>query len=261
MVEQHQDNNSREIKAVLADIDNCLAEPRKDISERVKTSFRRVGTEVPTGVITGRSRSSAMSFMNQLDTSGISVLSYGGQIYDARDVRNAVILEHPLNLDTISEITATLQESGIVWSAQDDTRNYSSKEFSEERPTKTFILTSKLKEPEVDDLMSILNNQTLFGDINVFKGHTSSSGNSRVFVTSAEATKLLGLLTVAEILDIEPEQILVFGDGYPDANFIGACTGIAVDNAVQEVRHNAVFIAPSVVDDGVAVGLDRYFPL
>ena len=66
------------------------------------------------------------------------------------------------------------------------------------------------------------------------------------------------LQKLAEMLDIDMENVAAFGDSYNDLSMLN-CAGLAVamENAAQTVKLSADAVAPSNDDDGVAVVVER----
>ena len=66
------------------------------------------------------------------------------------------------------------------------------------------------------------------------------------------------LQKLAEMLDIDMENVAAFGDSYNDLSMLN-CAGIAVamENAAQTVKLSADVVAPSNDDDGVAIVVER----
>lgn len=73
-------------------------------------------------------------------------------------------------------------------------------------------------------------------------------------------SKASGLRYVAEQLGIGAEDVLAIGDGRNDIEMLTwAGRGVAMGQAVQEVRDAADHVAGPVDEDGAAVELDRWF--
>ncbi|NYD43830.1 HAD-IIB family hydrolase [Nocardioides panaciterrulae] len=73
-------------------------------------------------------------------------------------------------------------------------------------------------------------------------------------------SKASGLARVAGELGVGPEHALAIGDGRNDIEMLQwAGRGVAMGQAVDEVRQAAHAVTESVYDDGVAVELDRWF--
>ena len=72
-------------------------------------------------------------------------------------------------------------------------------------------------------------------------------------IMNRSATKINGIRLLAEHFDIPMEQIAAFGDDYNDIEMLKACgVGIAVANALPDVRAAADHIALSNEEDGEA---------
>lgn len=73
----------------------------------------------------------------------------------------------------------------------------------------------------------------------------------------ARTSKGAGVLRVADKLGIRPEEIISFGDSYNDMELIAQTgMGIAMGNAVPELKQAARLVTLSHVDDGVAAALE-----
>ena len=60
-------------------------------------------------------------------------------------------------------------------------------------------------------------------------------------------------------LDIRPEEVLAFGDDRNDADMIRfAGIGVAMENAIEELRAAADWVAVSNAEAGVARGIERF---
>ncbi|MDE6726934.1 MAG: Cof-type HAD-IIB family hydrolase [Oscillospiraceae bacterium] len=67
-----------------------------------------------------------------------------------------------------------------------------------------------------------------------------------------EATKRNALEHICGKLLIEPKEILAFGDDYNDVEMLELCTGVAMGNAIPEVKAAAEFVTDTNDNDGVA---------
>lgn len=76
-------------------------------------------------------------------------------------------------------------------------------------------------------------------------------------VMNKHATKINGIKMLAEYFGISLEQIVAFGDDYNDIDMLQTCgIGVAVSNALEEVKNVADEICDSNDRDGVAVWLE-----
>ena len=66
-------------------------------------------------------------------------------------------------------------------------------------------------------------------------------------------------MVVANLLKIKTTEIIGVGDGYNDFPMLLACgLKVAMDNANDDLKAIADYIAPSVDDDGVADVIEKY---
>ncbi|MGI8524039.1 MAG: HAD family hydrolase, partial [Nocardioides sp.] len=69
-----------------------------------------------------------------------------------------------------------------------------------------------------------------------------------------------GLALVAEALGVAQADVLAIGDGRNDIEMLQwAARGVAMGQSVPDVLAAADEVTASVLDDGVAVELDRWF--
>ncbi len=74
-------------------------------------------------------------------------------------------------------------------------------------------------------------------------------------------SKASGLARVAKALGVDPADALAIGDGRNDLEMLAwAGRGVAMGQAIDEVRDAADFVTDSVYDDGAATELRRWFP-
>ncbi len=71
--------------------------------------------------------------------------------------------------------------------------------------------------------------------------------------TKKTATKERAIMEVCSVCKIETEEIIAFGDDYADIGMLKLCgKGIAMGNAIGEVRENADLVIGSNDEDGIA---------
>lgn len=77
--------------------------------------------------------------------------------------------------------------------------------------------------------------------------------NTLIMVMNRQATKLNGIRLLAEHYGIGLDEVAAFGDDYNDIEMLSACgAGVAVDNALPEVKAAADTVCASNEQDGVA---------
>ena len=76
---------------------------------------------------------------------------------------------------------------------------------------------------------------------------------------SDEVSKATGILKVLAHLNIDVKNSYAFGDGYNDKEMIKTVgTGLVMGTAKDDLKQLATHIVPSVFDEGVAVGIEKY---
>ena len=80
-------------------------------------------------------------------------------------------------------------------------------------------------------------------------------------ITAKGADKGEGLLAMASHQGLNPQQTMAFGDGGNDSSMVrGAGIGVAMGNAIDELKEIADYVTTSVDDDGIRNAL-RHFGL
>ena len=78
-------------------------------------------------------------------------------------------------------------------------------------------------------------------------------------VYSDKISKATGILKVLEHLNIDVKNSYAFGDGYNDKEMIQTVgTGFVMATAKDDLKKFASEIVPSVQDDGVAIGIEKF---
>jgi len=84
------------------------------------------------------------------------------------------------------------------------------------------------------------------------------AGEKWVRFADKAANKLEGIKSLAAHLNIDMKDVVAFGDDYNDIEMLGSCgTGIAVANAIDEVKAAADEICDTNDNDGVAKWLEE----
>ena len=78
-------------------------------------------------------------------------------------------------------------------------------------------------------------------------------------IYSAEVSKATGIFEVLKYFDIPVENSFAFGDGKNDYEMISKVgTGMAMATGAEDFKRSAKYVVPSVHEDGVAVGIEKY---
>jgi HAD superfamily hydrolase (TIGR01484 family) len=173
--------------------------------------------------------------------------------FDAREAVRAVLAEHP-------EALVAVEERGVGYRLN---RHFPEGELSGDmivsdvdamiaEPVSRVII----RDPKAtaEDFVATAERLGLHGT-NYVVGWTAWLDLSPVGVHKAS-----GLAVVCERLGVDSADVLAIGDGRNDIEMLRwAGRGVAMGQAVEEVRSAADDVTASVHDDGVAVELDRWF--
>ena len=78
-------------------------------------------------------------------------------------------------------------------------------------------------------------------------------------VTSASADKANGIKAIADYMGIDVSETMAFGDGGNDMSMLRAAgVGVAMGNALDEVKAHADYVTSSVDDDGILKALKHF---
>ena len=78
-------------------------------------------------------------------------------------------------------------------------------------------------------------------------------------IISREADKAKGIADIAACLGIDISETMAFGDGGNDLSMLRAAgTGVAMGNAVEQVKAHADYITATVDDDGISRALKHF---
>ena len=78
-------------------------------------------------------------------------------------------------------------------------------------------------------------------------------------ITAQGADKGKGILAIAAHEGLDPRYTIAFGDGGNDTSMIlQAGIGIAMGNAIDDLKRQADYVTPSVDEDGILVALRHY---
>ncbi len=272
---------SRPIRALFVDIDGTLTGASDTVSPGVRYAIRKArlkGVEVV--LCTGRARHTAEPIARQLGPPlGYAITSNGGIALhlDTNQVLHRHLLPIPTALQIIHAIVAIGSEpyvyeeatTGDISGARvlyhpdlrvgpfatpnrylpyaDITRDLPFEPVS----ISAFGSPAKMR-PLVDKLIALLP-----PDLSVIQSGSEYYWGIEIFVGGV--SKRLGLQTLAAHLGVSQAQTMAIGDHLNDVEMLAwAGVGVAMGNAVAEVKAVADWITSSQAEDGVARAIERF---
>jgi HAD superfamily hydrolase (TIGR01484 family) len=175
------------------------------------------------------------------------------ETFDARPAVHAVLAEHPQAL-------VAVEERGVGYRVN--------------RPFPPGELSGELIETEVAEMVAQHVSRVIIRDpdatVEEFVALAARLGlhgtdyvvgwTAWLDLSPVGVSKASGLAMVAEELGVAQADVLAIGDGRNDIEMLRwAGRGVAMGQAVEEVREAADDVTASVFDDGVALELGRYF--
>ncbi len=251
------------VKMLIFDLDNTLLCSDKTISRYtcdVLSRCRNSGL----GVVfaTARSEHSSRWYIEQIRPD--AVISNGGALVrvGAERVYRST-LSQPLSCELLSVF---LREKNVGYiTAETDKGYYISQavrdddpEWEEYQPVTVNDFASGIYCDAYKLTVQIFDETTAkaaasrFPDVSILR----FSGTDWYRFANIRADKWHGVSALLDYYGLHGEQAAVFGDDYNDVEMIKNCVGIAVENAVAEVKNAAKFICGSNDEDGPARWID-----
>lgn len=269
---------NRTFKLIACDMDGTLLGPDHRLSSRTIQTMKAVSQKGVTVLLaTGRIMSTVKPHLEQLGIPGI-VVSHNGAL--VKDAWTGHIYEHqtlPLDVAWQAVRGAIRQNAVLHWNCDDEISvtglHPLNTKFSRELEVKLRYVPSFFdleKEPTSvlvmgprDALNPVLQeSQRLHGYRFDYVLIPWFDDVWQLQYLPRHTSKGSGVLAVAAQLGIQPHEIISFGDSCNDLEMIESSgLGIAMGNAVDELKQAAKFVTLSHDQDGVAIALELLFDL
>lgn len=268
---------------IALDLDGTLLTDKKDISPFSKQMLTEAIAEGHIVVIaTGRSHRTSILYYRTLglDT---AIVNFNGAYIHHPNNNKWDTLHHPVDRKNALEIIDTchqLNVNNIIVEVQDQVfmdQNdenllkiyHSLKTDKEFMPVNIGHIKEKLtidptsmlilpEEKNISSLKGFLSDQ--YGDS--LDHRTWGDPNQVVEISRKGINKAVGLKKLAEIYNIPKKRIIAFGDENNDLEMIDyAGVGVAMGNAIPELKSIAKHLTKTNEEDGVALFLEDYLNL
>lgn len=242
-------------KAIMLDVDGTLVtnEYAGKISPKVKQTILKANSKVKVGIASGRPLARVGLIFDELKLKIPCVIGGGTQIVDPRT--REILWEQPILKKDVKIILDTLKDAPYkVWVVDEVEEILNTPETKLKKPLNFFM--SRILEEEADRLISIL---SPIPTLALTKVVAYTPGYVSLHITHAQATKQHAIEKVAEILNLQKDEIIGVGDGHNDIPLFKACgLRVAMGDAVPGLKERADYIAPSCSDDGVAHVFEKF---
>ena len=245
-----------DISLILSDLDGTLFHNDKSISDFTKQTIaaaQKLG--VLFGISTSRAKINALKFLDGIDPD-VLITNGGGMVF----YKNKKIYNCEFSVDEVNTLLETTFEvfgKGQIISADNEHGLYSNSKEELGDKFWTFNDFSNFKEPCMKLCIQSLDKEKItkvaeclgtdkidflpFSDIPWYK------------LSKKGATKEKAIEVLCCYLNLSQKNIAAFGDDFNDIGMLKLCgKGIAMQNAIEEVKHASNEICLSNEDDGVA---------
>jgi Cof subfamily protein (haloacid dehalogenase superfamily) len=259
------------IGLIALDLDGTVLRPDRTISDRVRAAIGSAGARVPVVIASARPPRSVRAIARALGLATPQVCYNGALTWDM--IAAAAVAHVPLAPEVCGELIAAARAvSDVVVSIEHLDR------WLTDRVDLRFVTeTGRLFGP---DVVAPLSDFSHLGATKLMlHGEPAEIDRVRAALEPAFAGRATFLRTdpdllqaidpatskwravaaVARSFDVTADAVLAIGDNENDREMIaGAGVGVAVANGTEAARAAADWIAPSNVDDGVAVAIERF---
>ena len=269
------------VRLIAFDLDGTLLDGRKNIPEE---NLRALRAAAAAGALlvpaTGWIYTGVPELLRQLPVARYFITINGACAYDAVEDKNLYASE--LSVDCCLRLIAYMDRLPAIYDCYQDNWGYISRDMFEKAgdyiPDPGIMKMMRELRTPVDSLADTLRQkgrpvqkmQMHFQDMDERKRQlklvaerfpetaVSSSLPWNIEINSAGATKGQALKALCSALDIDLGDVLAFGDGSNDLDMLRtAGIGVAMGNAVEEVKAAADWVAPNNEEAGVAAGIWR----
>ena len=270
------------IKLIAFDLDGTFLDPKKNIHpDNIKALKAAAEKGVVIVPATGRIVGGVPQQIRELPFIRYYVTVNGAFVYDAVEDKAVARAEIPLE-DALSLLRYE-DSLGISYDCYQDGWGYMSAdmydragEYVTDPGILKLVLTLRTKVPELKEYLrqkgeSVQKLQLYFTDMQerarqfetlpgMFPDMAfTTSVPFNIEINSSAATKGQGLAALCKLLGIKAEEVLAFGDDRNDADMIRfAGVGVAMENAIEELRAAADWVTASNAEAGVARGIERF---
>ena len=268
------------IHLVGLDLDGTLLDDNRQIRPRTIAALRLAADSgIHLAVISGRNFLAVPEALRVLPLIRYYVLCNGAALYDAQE--DAILHRTEIPLKDAVQMYRSLEKEDVyydcylndgAWTQQDHYERID--EFVPVESHRAFLKVSRKPFPNLCDALirrgkPVWKVQAIYKSTEIRDREMARLREefSQYSICSAypynlefntyEANKGSGLMRLAQILSIDPMNVMAFGDGGNDVTMLhNAGVGVAMGNASFAAKNAANYIGPANNDDGVAQVLE-----
>ncbi|MBF6626125.1 HAD family hydrolase [Aerococcaceae bacterium zg-BR9] len=266
------------IKLFASDMDGTLLDQNHELNQTNADAIKALQAHGIEFIIsTGRDYQSARNFLANYNIDCAMINLNGAQIYDEK---GQLLEQCPINNATTQQVFDYLHEKQLAHSLTTRDQYYLSNkqeylnhmlqahdeidEVTLAQVTDKIMVTLDASDYQLSDdnpvfkMMVISDDAQALDKARIYLESFSdlditSSGPGNLEITHIEAQKGLALAKYLARKHYSVEEVLTIGDSLNDRSMLAMCpNSYAMDNASDEVKAMAAYLAPSNVDNGVA---------
>jgi len=271
------------IQAVCTDIDGTLLDSRRELSGRTIDVIRRISKDIPVILASSRMPGAMRHLQRELEIEDHPMICFNGGYV----IRYGELTQPPAILDSVtiplsigeaivglaggSDIHVSLFVEDEWYTALNDKWTEREAKITKVSPTliryDEVLNNSKLSDSGIHKIMCMGSESEIermylklqamfFHEIHVYRSKSTYLEIAPKVISKATA---LSLVMKTEF-DSDLSEVMAFGDNYNDVEMIRSVGyGIAVGNAIPDVKAVAREITLNGKEDGVAVAIEKYF--
>ena len=259
-------------KLIAVDLDDTLLDSQRRISQRTIEAIRQVRKKgIHVTFATGRMFCSARPFAQQLNID-LPLITYQGALIK-NVLSEEVLLHRTIPLDLAQQVITYLQQNNYHINLYIDDDLFVSEsnptgeryarncrvdlnvvgdllKFMDVSPTKILAIDSAERIAKLQrQLEKIYSTDVL---------HLCTSKPEFLEISNPEATKGHALAMLAKLFNVQREEVMAIGDSFNDIEMLEyAGMAVVMDNAHDDIKGLADYVAPSNDQDGVAEVLEK----
>lgn len=272
----------KKIKLVGLDLDGTLLNENKEVTPYTRSVLEKaIENGVHIVISTGRPYTGVPKELLELPGTRYVITSNGGRILDLKE--DKVIYDCPVPHEVAREVLKIVCEYETLKEIYFDGHGYVAEQelntiekYVSKRPVQEYILRTRRPVHDLWEKMDEMHGKgldkvhALFANeedvplareriLALNKVVVSGSIGSNLEMNALGVHKGNGLIELGRILGITREEIMACGDGGNDLEMIKTVGfGVAMENAIDEVKAAADYITCSNEEDGVAKAIEKF---
>lgn len=269
------------IRMVVADVDGTLLNRSRGISPRTKAILQFIGQEqrVPVILASSRMPKAMRYFLEELGFDFPLIAYNGGLVQDDLIHKTSSLLSETIPFSIFAAVAGVCAQSGMHISIYRNDEWFAAEEDKwverEQRNTKTsptildiptIVDMWQYKQMGPHKLMIMGDSEDLTIVQKLLHQHHQNqlsiyrSKDTYLEISAGNADKSVALRFLCSHFGVKPSEVVAFGDNWNDIEMIKfAGKGIAVKNAIPELKEVADEITSQNDQDGVAKSLEKLF--